>query len=105
MPRVVRKLMVAGASALDRGERVLRDLADEVLSESERALEDARAEQSARRAEAAADRERLDHLIATVVAEELARQNVASQASVAELQQRVSALEDALRVVSVPRPL
>jgi polyhydroxyalkanoate synthesis regulator phasin len=96
MDRIVRTFLLAALGALEAGEDRARTFLDDLEQRGEGVLQEARAvaEHSARRA--AERRAGHERNLRGLVAEELARQQVASHASVTSLTERVAALEDAV---------
>jgi polyhydroxyalkanoate synthesis regulator phasin len=93
MVDLMKAVMLAGVGALEVGEERVRHLVDGLVRRGELAAEDAKAlmELAAKRAEERRHQE--TSAVREAVAAELARQNVASQAALAALTERVAALE------------
>ncbi len=100
MVDLVKALMLAGVGALEVGEERVRLLIDGLVRRGELAAEDARALMEL--AKKRADDRRIEDASALreAVAQELARQNVASHAGLTELTARVGALEHALAALT-----
>ena len=93
---LLRTVMLAGLGAVDLSEEKLRQVTDELVRRGELAADEARA-LAATYASRTAERRRVEaQSLAVAVAEELGRQNVASQAAVVELSDRIRALENGL---------
>jgi polyhydroxyalkanoate synthesis regulator phasin len=97
----LRTLLLAGVGAIDLTDEKMRSIVDELTRRGELAADEARelatlwAHGAKERRDAIADRVR------TAVDEALARHNVASHSSVADLQARITALEQ--RVARLPQ--
>ncbi len=98
----MRALLLAAAGAVDLTDEKLRAIVEDLVRRGELAAEEAR-DLRARWAQRRASRdEELDERIRAVVDETLGRRNVASHASVADLQTRVDALEQAVTALISP---
>ena len=93
MDNILRTFILAGLGALEGGEDRARALLEELEERGERAVQDARALADLSAKRAAERRLGRARELRAAIAEELARQNVASQEGVAALTERVSALE------------
>jgi polyhydroxyalkanoate synthesis regulator phasin len=92
----MRALLLAAVGAVDLTDEKLRAIVEDLVRRGEIAADEAR-DLRARWAQRRASRdEELDERIRAVVDETLGRRNVASHASVADLQARVDALEQAV---------
>ncbi|HET9373000.1 MAG TPA: hypothetical protein VFO19_22215 [Vicinamibacterales bacterium] len=89
----VRTLLLAGVGAIDLGDEKVRQIAGDLVRRGELVAGDARALADAYAARRQARRERDVALVRALIAEELARLNVASQADVVAIADRVGALE------------
>jgi polyhydroxyalkanoate synthesis regulator phasin len=98
----LRTLLLAGVGAIDLTDEKMRSIIDELIRRGELAADDAReltilwADGVENRRDAIADRVR------KAVDEALARQNVASHASVADLQARIEILEQVVARLAEP---
>ena len=103
MLNALRTLLLAGVGAVDLTDEKVRSIIDELIHRGELAADEARelatlwADEAEKRREALADR------IRVAVDDALARQNVASHASVADLQARIEMLEQAVARLAEPR--
>ncbi|HWB29238.1 MAG TPA: hypothetical protein VG736_01955 [Vicinamibacterales bacterium] len=89
----MRTLLLAAVGAMDLTDEKLRAIVEDLVRRGEIAADEAR-ELRARWAQRVANRDaEVDERIRAVVDETLGRRNVASHASVADLQARVDALE------------
>jgi polyhydroxyalkanoate synthesis regulator phasin len=98
----LRTLLLAGVGAIDLTDEKMRSIIDELIRRGELAADEARelaalwAEGAQGRRDAIADRVRV------AVEEALAKQNVASHATVVDLQARIEALEQVVARLTEP---
>lgn len=99
---VLRTLLLAGVGAIDLTDEKMRSVIDELIRRGELAADEAR-ELTALWAAGARDRrDAIADRVRTAVDEALARHNVASHASVVDLQARIDALEQAVARLAAP---
>jgi polyhydroxyalkanoate synthesis regulator phasin len=92
----VRTLLLAGVGAIDLTDEKVRSLTDDLVRRGQLAADEAR-EFASSWAKGAAERDRaLDARLRVAVEEALARYNVASHAVVADVERRLTILEDAI---------
>lgn len=102
MLNALRTLLMAGVGAVDLTDEKVRSIIDELIHRGELAADEARelatlwADEAEKRRDALADRVRV------AVDDALAEQNVASHASVADLQARIEMLEQAVARLAEP---
>jgi polyhydroxyalkanoate synthesis regulator phasin len=99
----VRTLLLAGVGAIDLGDEKVRQIAGELVRRGELVAGEARALADAYAARRQARRERDVALVRALIAEELARLNVASQADVVAIADRVGALEQSVQAPGAER--
>ena len=102
MLEALRTLLLAGVGAVDLTDEKLRSIIDELNRRGELAADEARELIALWAAGAKDRREAMAERVRTAIDDALARHNVASQASVAVLQARVEALEQAVARLAEP---
>jgi len=102
MLNAVRTLLLAGVGAVDMTDDKMRSIIDELTRRGEMAAEEARELAALWTAGADARRDALAERVRVAVDEALARQNVASHASLTDLQVRIEALEQAVARLAEP---
>jgi polyhydroxyalkanoate synthesis regulator phasin len=93
---VLRTFLLAGIGAIDLTESRVRDLADDLVRRGQLAVDDARELAAIARAADAERRSQRESRLRDEILAALASENVASHATVAELQARVAGLEEEL---------
>jgi polyhydroxyalkanoate synthesis regulator phasin len=100
----IRVLLLAAVGAIDLTEDRVRAIVDDLVRRGELAADEAR-ELTARWAQGAAERrDEADDRLRAAVEEALGRHNLASHASLTELQARIAGLEQAVARLSAPSP-
>ena len=92
----LRTLLMAGVGIVDLGDEKVREIAAELVRRGELVTTEARALADAYASRHQARRERDVALVRALVAEELARQNVASQSALVAVEDRLDVLERAV---------
>ncbi len=100
----LRTLLLAAAGTLDLTEEKLRSVVDELVRRSQLAADEAGDLRALWTAEAAKRRSRDDERIRAAVEEALGRYNVASHASVVNLDARLSLVEQVVGRLAPPSP-
>jgi polyhydroxyalkanoate synthesis regulator phasin len=98
----LRTLLLAGVGAIDLTDEKMRSIIDELIRRGELAADDARELTTLWAARAQERRDAIADRIRMAVDDALARQNVASHASVADLQARIEMLEQAVARLAEP---